>query len=203
MKLVSYIVLFCLTFNVFASSGTIQELERQLDDYQYSMSVEWDQKDKAFYDKQTNAFFSNLSNLIKNEGLTENEIMSLLEKKVSNREVLDSLKLKVSLLSKVNSPAELASVLRDNAESFYVKGASWNGDVALTVGLGIVLAAVIGYAVWFSATHRCVQYETRYGCQSYNYGGAGYNSNYYGYYSTSAYTQCGYFDYCVQYEKKK
>jgi hypothetical protein len=202
MKLVSYVLLFCMTFNVFASTGTVQELERQLDDYQYAMSVEWDQKNQDFYNKETNAFFDKLSALIKTEGLSNEQIMNLLEKKVSNKQVLESIKLKVSLLTKVNSPAELAAVLRDNAQSFYVKGASWNGDVALTVGIGVVLAAVLGYAIWFSATHKCVQYSTRYECRAVNYGSSGYNDYNSGFYSTSSYTSCGYYDYCVQYEKK-
>ena len=83
MRLISALLCFCLTFNVMAASGTVQELERALDEYQYSLTVEWDQKDAAFMTEKTEAFYQTLAVLMQ-KGLTEKEIMDLVAKKSKN-----------------------------------------------------------------------------------------------------------------------
>lgn len=52
MKLTALLLTFCFSLNVMASTGTVQELERHLDEYQYALTVEWDQKDQSFYQTQ-------------------------------------------------------------------------------------------------------------------------------------------------------
>jgi hypothetical protein len=47
-------VAFCFSFNVLASTGTVHELERVVDDYHNSPSVDWDQKDPALYEANWN-----------------------------------------------------------------------------------------------------------------------------------------------------
>lgn len=211
MRIISLLVAFCFSLNVMASTGTVAELERAMDDYHYSLSVEWDQKDQAFYDAQTKAFFAKLEKLIKENGMSQTEIMNLVEKKANNKAVVDALKLKLMLLSKGASAEEMAAIVRDSAKDMYSQGASWNGSVVVPVVIGLLVAAVIGYSIWWDATHECVAYETQYVCNTYNdcsYYGGGYDpyygGGYYGgsYCYGSSYTTCGYADVCVEYAKK-
>jgi hypothetical protein len=205
MKIVSWVLLFCLTANVFASAANMQELEKSLDDYQYSMTVDWDQKDKAFYSQKTEAFFAKLGNLMKDGQVSQAEVMALVEKKVADKNVVSSIKAQLANVSSVASSSELANILRDNADKFYTKGASWNGDTTLTVGIVAVVVGVIGYAIWFAATHKCVAYSQQYVCNSYGNGGYydGYGGGYYGSnYGYSSSTYCGYQDVCTEYVKK-
>ncbi len=199
MKVISWLVLTCLTANVFASSS-IQTLERNLDDYQYALTVEWDQKDTKFYDAQTQEFFAKLGKQIAEEGLTQADIMALLERKVANKAAVAAIKLKLTTLSNVNSSEELARVLKENSKEFYVRGASWNGESVVPVVAGLLLAGVIGYAIWWSATHECISYASQWICRDYNNTPytAGYNGGYYG----GNYTTCGYEQVCTQYQKK-
>src|SRR5665648_142236 len=99
MRIISLFVAFCFSVNVMASTGTVQQLERYIDDYQFALSVEWDQKDQAFYETQTADFFTNLEKLIKEEGLTQQQIMALVETKVGNKKIIEALKLKLTLLA--------------------------------------------------------------------------------------------------------
>lgn len=211
MRFVSLLIAFCFSLNVMASTGTVQELEKALDNYQYSLSVEWDQKDQNFYDAKTKEFFATLEKLVKEEGLSKDQILTVVESRSANKNTVEALKLKFSLLNKNSSTEELSSIVRDSAKDLYSQGASWNGEVIIPVAVGLLVAAAVGYAIWWSATHECVAYENQYVCNTYNncgYYGGGYDpyygGGYYGgsYCYGSAYTTCGYQDVCTQYAKK-
>lgn len=213
MRIVSLLIAFCFSMNVMASTGTIQELEKHLDDYHYALSVEWDQKDQAFYDAQTKTFFANIEKLIKEDGLSQDQIMKLAETKTQNKEALNALKLKLAVLSKGASADELMAIVKDASKDFYAKGASWNGDVVITTVIVAVIVGAIAYSVWWNASHECVQTQTQYVCDTYNncyYSGGYYGGSYYGggYYGSGSYcygpatTYCGYRDVCTQYAKK-
>lgn len=208
----SLLVAFCFSMNVFAATGSINALELAVDEYQYSLSVEWDQKDSTFYDAQTKIFFAKLQKLIKDEGLSQKEIMDFVGKKMNDKNALEALKAKAALLGKAQNSEELAKFVKDASKDFYAQGASWNGSSAVPVILGLVIIGVIGYAVWYAATHECVNYESQYVCRSNScypsyYGGSYGGSSYSGYYGNShcygnGYTSCGYAQVCTEYAKK-
>lgn len=192
-KLTALILLLCLSLNTFAASGSIQELSNAFDQYQYAMTVEWDQQDKAFQEAQTKAFFQQLSRLM-SEGLTQKEVLAMAESKMANKEALEALKTKLTVLNRFESPEELAKFLSQNSKEFYAKGASWNGSVdPMTVLIVIGVAALIGYAIWFSATHECVAYDQRWECSS---------DTYYDDYGSYTDTSCGWESYCTRWVKK-
>jgi hypothetical protein len=205
MRFVSLLVAFCFSLNVMASTGTVQELERSLDDYHYALSVEWDQKDPAFYAAQTAEFFGKLQKLIKEEGLSQEQIMTVVENKVNNKAVIEALKLKLSLLADSSNPEAIAKVIQESSKDFYATGASWSGEIIFPVVIGLIIAGVIGYSIWWKASHKCVSYERRYVCDTYTscYGGY-YGGGYYsgGYCYGNTYTSCGYANVCTQYARK-
>lgn len=216
MRIISLLVAFCFSLNVMAATGTIQELERHMDDYQYALSVEWDQKDQAFYDAQTKIFFEKMGKLIKEDGLSQAEILKMIEIKTKNKAALEALKLKLSVLSKGATPEELASIVKDASKDLYSQGASWSGEVVFSVVLGVVLVGVLAYSIWWSATHECVAYENQYVCNQYSNchytGGSvhgGYSYDVWGNWVQPGYTcygpsrtVCGYQDVCTDYAKK-
>lgn len=205
MRFISLLVAFCFTFNVMASTGTVQELERALDDYQYSLSVEWDQNDQSFYDLKTKEFFGKLEQLIKEEGLSQEQMLSLVEKKVNNPSVVNALKLKLSLLGKGATTDDLVSLIKDSTKDMYAQGASWNGEIVYTVVAGLLVAAIVGYSIWFDTNHECVSYETELFCHFVQSCTGSYYDSYTGVFVTCApYPQnvCGYRQVCTSYRKK-
>jgi hypothetical protein len=194
-KILSIVLALTFSLNVFAGAATA-ELEKSLDNYQYALTVEWDQKDQKFYDAKTQAFFAEVGSLIKEKGLKQEEIIALAEKKINNKQTVEALKLKLNLIGNVKNSSELASVLKEVSKDMYSKGASWNGDAVLTTGLVVLVVAVVGYAIWFGATHTCVEYSERWECDSRTDCGTDY-------YGSVCYTDttCGWNDYCVRYEK--
>jgi hypothetical protein len=213
MRIVSLLIAFCFSLNVMASTGTIQELERSLDDYHYSLNVEWDQKDQKFYDSKTKEFFDKLETLIKEEGLSQKEIINLVERKVNNKTLVESMKLKLSLMGKATSSEELARMVQESTKDMYAQGASWNGEVIVPVVIGLLVAAAVAYSIWWNSNHECVQTESQYVCTNYNNCGvmAGTTGVYDPYYTGPTfgtqcnglgYTTCGYADVCTEYAKK-
>ena len=193
MKLTALLLTFCFSINVMASTGTVQELERHLDEYQYALTVEWDQKDQSFYRAQTKIFFDQISHAINEQGLGKEEILSLIESKKTDKVAVEALKLKLNLMGKVGSSAELISVLQDNASDFYMRGASWTGNYELW-GYGLALVAVLGYIIWFGQNHECVAWSEKWECSSTS------STDDYGTVTTD--TDCGWVDYCTEYERK-
>ena len=182
MKIMSLVLCLCFTMNVFA--GSVSEFERSLDNLQYSMTVEWDQKDQAVYEKVSQAFFDEMESMMVNGKLSQEEVIAVLEKKVANKKALEAIKLKLALMGKV-SEKDLAQVLKDSSKDMYFQGASWNGDIVTPVVIGVVVLAV-GYLIWFHSTHECNSYNTQYTCAN--------TSEVYG-------TQCYYSEYCEFYVK--
>lgn len=193
-KLLSFLLVLCFSANVMA--GSTLGLERAMDEYQYSLTVEWDQKDQKVYQAKTDAFFAEMAKLIAAEGLSQAEILAVASKKMSNKAQFEALKLKLSLAGKAPSSSELAGVLQSSVKDMYQSGASWNGDAVLPVVGGLLVAAIIGYAIWFHATHECVATDERWECSSYTECDA---------YGDYCYTDesCGWETYCTQYVKKQ
>ena len=204
MRIISIFLCLCLSMNVLASSGTIQELERSFDNYQYTLTVEWDQKDVKFQEAATKKFFEQLSEL-QQKGLEKEQILALAEKKMANKEAFEAMKLKLGLLSNVKSSSELAQVLKDSSKDFYQQGASWNGSAILEVGIYVFLAAAIGYAIWFGFTHECVEWDEReeYSCSEESY--TDYDEDGFPYTVYTGFEECGWYTstVCTQYVKKE
>ena len=188
MKFLALALSLCMTLNVLAASGTTIALERELDAYQYAMTVDWDQNDQIVYEKETKAFFDKLGTLVAEKGLTKSELLAMAEKKMANKVAFDALKLKLSLMGNVKSSDELALVLRDSSKEFYSQGASWSGDVG-TYLVGAAVVALIAYAVWFNAKYECIAYDERWDCDTHVY-------------EHRSSTTCGWRSYCSAYSEK-
>jgi len=165
MRLISALLCLCLTFNVMAASGTIQELERAVDEYQYALTVEWDQKDSTFMAARTEAFYSKISDLME-QGLTKDEVVALVAKKTKNPKDLEALKLKMELLaSGANTSEELALAISNDSKNLYATGASWEGKyTAITVGFVVIIGAALAYSIWFDNNKVCVDKTEKQSC---------------------------------------
>ena len=190
MRFISALLCFCLTFNVMAASGTVQELEKAMDEYQYALTVEWDQKNATFMTEKTEDFYQTLS-LLMEKGLSQKEVMELVSKKSKNPKELESLTVRMKMIAEQASSAnELAQVITEKSKSFYSTGASWDGYIIASIGVGVVVAALIGYSIWWSSKRTCV--ATAQGTE------CGWVSQYQG---GPQYYQCWQATYCTEYQE--
>ena len=206
MKFITWIVIFCLTTH--AMAGTIREgLETAMNEFEYEMVVEWDQKDVAKAEAFTQKFSSKLEALFQ-QGLTNRELMKYVESRVVDKRQLAAIQASAALSAEGGASARhMATVLRDNMDKFGERGASWTGGVAyaaVITGL-VAIAALIVYQLVWNLNHRCAeaQMEERCGeetfCEDYDtdYDGTTYCEDY-----DTRYT-CDDVEICLRWEKYK
>lgn len=204
-------LLLCLCTNVFAGTAGMNKLERHLDDYQYAMTVEWDQKDQKFKEAKTKEFNAALEKVIREEGVSQLEVMSLLEKKVISKDALNAIQLKLALLGNASSPEALAKSLEGATKEMYTQGASWNGEIVIPLAIGVIVVAIVAYKWWWEKNHVCAEWELRDECVTSYWDNRSCtthtDSDGHSYESCDSYWQeettvtCGPMNHCVRYEK--
>ncbi len=142
MKLLSLLICLCFTMNVFAASN----LESVFDDYQYALTVEWDQKDKNFMETETQKFYQNLKAL----NVTPAELLQFAESKIQETQALNELRMQASV---AGSTEELIDLLSQNQPTLYRQGANWNGRTVLVGAAVVGVSALFIYSVYFAVAY--------------------------------------------------
>ncbi len=163
-KMISIVLLLCMSLNVMAGTAGVQKLEKHLNEFQFAMTVEWDQKDQKFKDAKTKEFNAALEKVIREDGVSQLEVMSLLQKKVISKDALNAIQLKLALLGNASSPEALAKSLEGATKDMYTQGASWNGEVVIPLAIGVIVVAIIAYKWWWEKNHVCAEWELRDEC---------------------------------------
>ncbi|MES2527218.1 MAG: hypothetical protein V4598_09020 [Bdellovibrionota bacterium] len=159
MKFISALLALCFTMNVFASTGAMDDLSTAMDEYQFAMTVEWDQKDQAFKTKQLEVLSGKMGQLFK-QGLTAQDVNVLIDNRFKNSQVAQAAKVKLALLGNNLTPANVLDILKDNSSDIYSNGASWNGNTTLFVWGGVVVAIIaiaVAYSKWQNDNYECVE----------------------------------------------
>ena len=119
------------------NAGTDNGLKAAFDELNYSLSVDWDQKDKEFYSQQMKAFSAKLIEL-QNKGLTRNELVAFVKSEVKNQAIAKDLETAFNMVSINKMTSEDATkYMVDTMKKSYSNGASWNGQVVLYVAIGV------------------------------------------------------------------
>lgn len=144
-KKVSMYVLALAMIIVQAQASAQSGLKAAFDELNYSLSVEWDQKDQAFFNQKSEAFTEELIRLqkagVSNQQLL-NELLSEIENKNLARDIQATFSLmSINALSQDEATRQIKSILEKN----YQTGANWNGgSVLLGMVLVIAIIAVVG-----------------------------------------------------------
>lgn len=199
MKIISALIALCFTMNVFASTGAISDLSTAMDDYQYAMTVEWDQKDQAFKAKQLESLSGKMGELFK-EGLTSQDVEVLINNRFKNSQVAQAAKVKLALMGNSLTPANVVDILKDSSSDIYSNGASWNGNTQIFVWGGVIVAIVaiaLAYSQWKSKSYECAETAIADFCtDAYDCHGTSSEYN-----SGSCYyvgTRCGSYERCIK-----
>ena len=146
MKLICWILLLCTAVNSFAATGSLVGLEDAISEYEYALTVEWNQKDEAVYEKETALLTSRLQALHEAGLLTPAAVSALLSAKVKNPAVLQKLQQQLQIQS-VDTLASVKQIITSHPGLLHSQGASWDGmNSNLFMGLlgGILLVGIVG-----------------------------------------------------------
>lgn len=139
MKILASLIALTFTLNAFASQRSVK-LQDIVNDYEYAVTVEWDQIDKDFFNQQNEKFSLALDDLFE-QGLTSEDVFQAYP------------------TAKLNFPTTLTrQTLTDwmKDQSHFARGANWNGTAVLFYGgVGAVFIGFIAYSVWYSNNYEC------------------------------------------------
>lgn len=207
MKMFTVVMSLLLSFNLFASTA---DLGRLIDEHQFFLTVEWDQKDKGVLEMKEKVFGEKFSEIARLGKLTQEDILMLIEERTQSPELVKRLRLRLSLLPLNAGPEALKKLLEETKRDLYAQGASWNGDTT-TVGIAVALVIITVAAAYFAITSKkdidCHYDDNSYGCKTPEKVCTNWGQEWRC--STSSYTDihgqtrtqetCGYYDACLSY----
>ena len=165
MKFLTWILIFCFATQAMAS--TVREgLEAAMNDFEYDMVVEWDQKDAKKAEEFSQKFTEKLEVLYQ-QGLSNDIMMKYIEGRVTDKKQLAAIKASAAFSSTGgSSAANIAKALQDNMDKFGNRGASWTGGVAYAAVIAGILAvtALIVYQLVWNLEHRCAEAQMEEHC---------------------------------------
>ncbi len=184
-KLITFTMVFSF-FIVQANAASNAGLKAAFDELNYSLSVEWDQKDKTFYTEQMKTFTAEIHEL-QAKGLTNQQLIEFVKAEVKNEKVAKDLETAFNMISINKMSAEDASqYMVETMKRSYSVGASYQGEVAVlaAVGLLFIVAAIVVGAMGSSYSGGGSSCVDTYVCDT-----SCYNDYYYGY---TCYDDCYY-----------
>jgi hypothetical protein len=173
-KLIALMMVLSI-FTTQASASTNDGLKAAFDDLNFALTVEWDQKDKAFHETQMSKFTAQIRDL-QAKGLTNAQLVDFAKSEVKNAKVAKDLETALNMIQ-INkmSAGEANKYVLDTMKKSYSAGASFNGEVLVYVAVGVlVVALAIAIASSSSVTvsngggNNCY-YDDVYVCDQYCY----------------------------------
>lgn len=135
-------LMLAIAFSTTAFAGSNSGLKSAFDELSYSLSVEWNQKDKAFYDAQMKKFSTSLKEL-QAKGLTNAELIEFVKSEVKDAKIAKDMETAFTMIQlQKMSASDAANYMTQTMKKSYSVGASWNGDAALYIGIGVLLVVV-------------------------------------------------------------
>jgi hypothetical protein len=147
-KMITLMMVFAL-FTVHANAASQNNLKAAFDELNYSLTVEWDQKDKDFYNNQMKKFRGTLREL-QRDGLSNSELIEFVKSEVKDQRIARDLETAFNMvtINKMNQE-EASKYMLETMKKSYSSGASWGGEVLIYLGLGLL---VVGVAVALSSS---------------------------------------------------
>lgn len=138
---------------VVQSTAIADELNKNFDELNYKLNVEWDQSDPAFVNSTLNNFRNEIIALQK-QGLSNKELVQYTMEKIKDTKTRNEINEILTVIndSQMNSDEARAFTL-SKLNSLYSHGTSWSGGrsgrhCSFVIGVVIVLLACIEYQIY-------------------------------------------------------
>lgn len=146
-KITAVLMLTCFT-NAFAmtpvreTSALSEALSRTFDDMNYSLNVEWDQKDQTFFKTTVEGFETNIKSL-QEQGLTNKELIDYTLDKIKDKQTQSDVREIAAAINESDMTGDQARAFAlEKLNKTQSQGASWSGSrhgVKLVLILGIII----------------------------------------------------------------
>lgn len=155
----SLVLALFFTMSASASTGAVNGLNQILNEYQYALTVEWDQKDLSVRKEITATFGQGVKELLSKNAISREELLSVVKSRVGSNSQLEALELKLALLPKnLSEDQQLVQLLESIGTG--AEGASWNGDVIAKSVAGLLLVGMVLLVADSIQQGKCVEEST-------------------------------------------
>lgn len=143
------LVLSLAIFSAQADSGVHGSLKAAFDELNYSLTVEWDQKDKDFFQHEMEKFQKTVSTL-RAQGLSNEELVEFMISNVKDEAAAADLKQMFEMArAQKLSPEEVEVMSRELVNRHYNRGAAWIGTVLIVgAALIVIIVGVTALMLW-------------------------------------------------------
>jgi hypothetical protein len=137
------------------STARQNELKSSFDSLNYSLNVEWNQKDTKFFNDAVSNFESEIATL-QHEGLTQQELLSYALGKAETQNAKDEINKLAKVISDSQmSPEEARAFVISKIDTTYSHGASWSGKImGMSAGYFIATVIVVAGLVHYYRCHK-------------------------------------------------
>lgn len=146
-KMISFLLVFTIVSTT-SYASTNDGLKQAVDELNYSLTVEWNQSDKEFFNAQVERFKSSVNDLRAN-GFTEAELLTFFNSQLTDERVARDFQtalstVDVSQLSTEELNDHILSIARKSQQqgASWENTMSWNGAFAVFVCLGLIALLV-------------------------------------------------------------
>ena len=149
MKILSLFLCLCFLQSAFAQTSSLEPL---INEHQYFLTVEWDQKDKQLLEKKNIEFGEKMGKLIASGSVNKSEYIELLEKKIHNADARKRLRTKLALTKGELTTQEIMETAAEFRKDMFNSGAQWLGREEQEMLIaGAILLLVVGLAYWWGS----------------------------------------------------
>jgi uncharacterized membrane protein len=124
------------------TSAMSKALERTFDEMNYSLNVEWDQKNQEFFKDKVEGFEKDIQSL-QEQGLTNKELVDYTLAKIKDKQTQSDIKEIANVINESNMTSEQArDFVLKKLNGTYSQGTSWSGSrmgVKLVLILGLII----------------------------------------------------------------
>ncbi|MBA2403484.1 MAG: hypothetical protein H0V66_01825 [Bdellovibrionales bacterium] len=155
LKKFSLMMLSFVLLTVQANAGTNNSLALAIEELNYSLTVEWDQKDQTYYNTKMKAFATTIADL-QAKGLTNQQLVEHVVSTVKNESLAKDVQTTLNMIQ-INkmSPIEAQKAVKELMDQSYNHGASWSGGAAEAI-VAVAFIAIVAYAIVWGIGASCV-----------------------------------------------
>lgn len=149
LKKFAAVFILILSFNTFANAPVSQmkQLKSAFDQLNFSLQVEWDQKDKKFYNKKVGEFHKTLKKL-QAEGLSNEELLEFIKQNIQDKKLAGDIdELFATIKASKMTAKEARAFALDYVSRNYAQGANWLGNASAAILLAGLIIAIALLAV--------------------------------------------------------
>lgn len=155
LRRLTFVILSLAIMMTQAMAVTSNGISEAFSELNYALTVDWDQKDQAAYQKHLEKFTQSITTL-QAAGVTNQELMDHTISQIKDTKLANDVRTAFTLIQ-INkmSATEAQKTMKDLIGKTYNRGASWNSEAGEVI-IAVAILGAIAYAIFYGVNAVCV-----------------------------------------------